>query len=129
VRISPARRSLAAAAEYETRSGVLNFLCESSRPRGGNACNEMEQRGNFLLKHIDAIAIYSDHPVRFGAVESINTTNKVVLRRARGMRDEAMLLLRSKWATAHARSVRSRFSVLPDRSTAELKSVKTVKYP
>jgi hypothetical protein len=34
-------------------------------------------------------------------VESINTTIKVVLRRARGMRDERMLLLKLTWATAH----------------------------
>jgi hypothetical protein len=39
------------------------------------------------------IATYCDHPVRFGVVESINTTIKAVLRRARGMRDERMLLL------------------------------------
>ena len=40
-------------------------------------------------------------PVRFGVVESINTTIKAVLRRARGMKDEEMLLLKLKWATAH----------------------------
>jgi hypothetical protein len=39
--------------------------------------------------------------VRFGVVESINTTIKAVLRRARGMSDEKMLLLKLKWATAH----------------------------
>ena len=44
---------------------------------------------------------YCDHPVRFGVVESINTTIKAVLRRARGMRDERMLLLKLKWATVH----------------------------
>ncbi|MBZ5510192.1 MAG: transposase [Acidobacteriia bacterium] len=47
------------------------------------------------------IAAYCDHAVRFGVVESINTTIKAVLRRARGMRDEEMLLLKLKWATAH----------------------------
>ena len=52
-------------------------------------------------KHIEGIAAYCDHPVRFGVVESINTTIKAVLRRARGMRDEEMLLLKLKWATAH----------------------------
>jgi hypothetical protein len=39
--------------------------------------------------------------MRFGVVESLNTTIKAVIRRARGMRDEAMLLLKLKWATAH----------------------------
>ena len=59
------------------------------------------QIGNAGFKHIEGIAAYCDHPVRFGVVESINTTIKAVLRRARGMRDEAMLLLKLKWATAH----------------------------
>jgi len=40
--------------------------------------------------------------VRFGIVESGNTTIKAVLRRAPGMRYEAMLLLKPKWATARA---------------------------
>ena len=61
----------------------------------------MEQLGDFLLNHIEGIAAYCDHAVRFGVVESINTTIKAVLRRARGMRDEEMLLLKLKWPTAH----------------------------
>ena len=61
----------------------------------------LEQLGYFLLKHIDGIAAYCDHSVRFGVVESIDTTVKAVLCRARGMRDEAMLLLKLKWATAN----------------------------
>ena len=62
---------------------------------------ERERLGDFLFRHIEGIAAYCDHPVRFGVVESINTTIKAVLRRARGMRDEQMLLLKLKWATAH----------------------------
>ena len=58
----------------------------------------MERLGDFLFHHIEGIAAYCDHPVRFGVVESINTTIKAVLRRARGMRDEEMLLLKLKWA-------------------------------
>lgn len=61
----------------------------------------MEKLGDTLGYHIDGIAAYCDHPVRFGVVESLNTTIKAVLRRARGMRDDAMLLLKLKWATAH----------------------------
>ena len=66
---------------------------------------EMERLGDFLFTHVEGIAAYCDHRVRFGVVESINTTIKAVLRRARGMRDEAMLLLKLKWATA--RPIRS----------------------
>jgi transposase len=90
---------------YKTRTGVLNFLngwCEALR---WQRLPEMERLGEFLFKHLDGIAAYADHQVRFGVVESINTTIKAVLRRARGMRDEAMLVLKLKWATA--RPIRS----------------------
>jgi hypothetical protein len=65
----------------------------------------MEKLGDTLVNHFDGIAAYCDHPVRFGVVESLNTTIKGVLRRGRGMRDETMLLLKLKWATA--RPIRS----------------------
>jgi transposase len=86
---------------YQTRTGVLNFLngwCDALR---WQRLPEMERLGEFLFKHLDGIAAYCDHQVRFGVVESINTTIKAVLRRARGMRDERMLVLKLKWATAH----------------------------
>jgi transposase len=85
---------------YKTRTGVLNFLngwCDALR---WQRLPEMDRLGEFLFKHLDGIAAYSDHQVRFGVVESINTTIKAVLRRARGMRDETMLVLKLKWATA-----------------------------
>jgi transposase len=86
---------------YKTRPGVLNFLMGWFKALRWQRLPEMERLGDFLLKHIDGIAAYCDHPVRFGVVESINTTIKAILRRARGMRDEEMLLLKLKWATAH----------------------------
>jgi hypothetical protein len=61
--------------------------------------------GDFLFKHVEGIVAYRDHLVRFGVVESINTTIKAVLSRARGMRDKTMLVLKLKWATA--RPIRS----------------------
>jgi transposase len=36
----------------------------------------MERLGDFLFGHVEGIAAYCDHPVRFGVVESINTTIK-----------------------------------------------------
>jgi len=57
--------------------------------------------GRLPLQAYRGIAAYCDHHVRFGVVESINTTIKAVLRRARGMKDEEMLLLKLKRATAH----------------------------
>jgi transposase len=86
---------------YKTRPGVLNFLMGWFKALRWQRLPEMERLGDFLLTHIQGIAAYCDHAVRFGVVESINTTIKAVLRRARGMRDEEMLLLKLKWATAH----------------------------
>ena len=34
----------------------------------------MDRLGEFLFRHLEGIAAYCDHPVRFGVVESINTT-------------------------------------------------------
>jgi transposase len=95
---------------YKTRLGVLNFLngwCDALRWR---RLPEMDRLGEFLFKHLDGIAAYCDHQVRFSVVESINTTIKAVLRRARGMRDETMLALKLKWATA--RPIRSARDVM-----------------
>ena len=86
---------------YKTRPGVLNFVLGWIRALRWQRLPEMERLGDFLFRHLEGIAAYCDHPVRFGVVESINTTIKAVLRRARGMKDEAMLLLKLKWATAH----------------------------
>lgn len=86
---------------YKTRPGVLNFLLGWISALRWQRLPEMERLGDFLFRHVEGIAAYCDHHVRFGVVESINTTIKAVLRRARGMRDEQMLLLKLKWATAH----------------------------
>jgi len=85
----------------KTRPGVLAFVMGWCKALRWQRLPEMERLGDFLLTHINGIAAYCDHDVRFGVVESINTTIKAVLRRARGMRDEAILLLKLKWATAH----------------------------
>lgn len=86
---------------YKTPQGVANFVVGWLKALRWQRLPEMERLGAFLVTHLDGIAAYCFHPVRFGVVESLNTTIKGVLRRARGMRDEAMLLLKLKWATAH----------------------------
>ena len=83
---------------------------------------EMEKLGDTLANHLDGIAAYGDHPVRFGVVEPLNTTIEAVLRRARGMRNDAMLLLKPKWATAHP--IRSARDLACFLSLQGLKSVK-----
>lgn len=90
---------------YTTRWGVARFLVGWWKALRWQRLPEMEKLGATLANHLDGIAAYCDHPVRFGVVESLNTTIKAVLRRARGMRDDAMLLLTRKWATA--RPIRS----------------------
>ena len=86
---------------YKTPPGVGNFLVGWLKALRWQRLPEMERLGAFLLKHLEGIAAYCFHPVRFGVVESLNTTIKAVIRRARGMRNDAMLLLKVKWATAH----------------------------
>lgn len=86
---------------YKTPQGVGTFLVGWLNALRWQRLPEMERLGDFLVTHLDGIAAYCFHPVRFGVVESINTTIKAVLRRARGMKDEAMLLLKLKWTTAH----------------------------
>ncbi len=90
---------------YTTRDGVANFLWGWLEALRWQRLPEMEKLGDMLVKHFDGIAAFCDHAVRFGVVESLNTTIKGVLRRGRGMKDETMLLLKLKWATA--RPVRS----------------------
>jgi transposase len=90
---------------YKTRTRVLNFLNGWIDALRWQRLPEMERLGEFLFTHVEGIAAYSDHPVRFWVVEWINTTITAVVRRARGMRDEAMLVLKLKWATA--RPIRS----------------------
>ena len=87
------------------REDVARFLFGWLKALRWQRLPEMEMLGDTLVNHFDSIAAYCDHPVRFGVVESLNTTIKAVLRRARGMRDESMLLLKLKWATA--RPIRS----------------------
>jgi hypothetical protein len=90
---------------YKTREDVARFLFGWLKALCWQRLPEMEKLGDTLVNHFDGIAAYADHRVRFGVVESLNTTIKAVLRRARGMRHEAMLLLKLKWATA--RPIRS----------------------
>ena len=85
---------------YTTRPGVLRFVLGWIRALRWQRLPEMERLGDFLFRHLEGIAAYCDHPVRFGVAESVNTTIKAVIRRARGMKDGPMLVLKLKWATA-----------------------------
>ncbi len=85
---------------YKTRTGVLNLLFAWIQALRWQRLPKMERLGDFIFRHVEGIAAHCDHPVRFGVVESINTTIKAILRRARGMQDEPMLVPKIKWATA-----------------------------
>lgn len=86
---------------YATPEGVKNFLSGWIKALRWQRLPEMQKLAAFLLRHLDGIMAYCRHRVRFGVVESLNTTIKAILRRARGMRDEKLLLLKLRWATAH----------------------------
>ncbi len=85
---------------YKTPKGLADFLVGWLKALRWQRLPEMERLGEFLVRHLEGIAAYCFHAVRFGVVESLNTTIKGLLRRARGMRDETMLLLKLKWETA-----------------------------
>lgn len=72
---------------YQTRPGALNFLLGWLKALRWQRLPEMERLRDFLLTHLEGIAAYCDHRVRFGVVEAVNTTIKAVIRRARRMRD------------------------------------------
>ena len=80
---------------------MLNFALGWSRVLRWQRPPEMERLGEFLFRHVEGIVASYDHPVRFGVVESINTTIKAVLRRVRERWDEQMQLLKLTWSTAH----------------------------
>src|SRR5207247_9044451 len=69
---------------YKTRPGVLNVLNGWINALRWQRLPEMDRLGEFLFRHIEGIAAYCDHLVRFGVVESINTTIQAVLRRGCG---------------------------------------------
>lgn len=81
---------------FQFPDGVVQGAAVTATARNGAAGRlpaEAHRRHRRLLR--------SPGPLRRRVVEAINTTIKAVLRRARGMRDEEMLLLKLKWATAH----------------------------
>jgi len=86
---------------YKTEYGVRRFLARWVLALRWQRLPQMVKLAVFLVKHLHGIVAYTRHRVRFGVVESLNTIIKSLLRRARGMRDRNMLLLKLKWATAH----------------------------
>jgi transposase len=90
---------------YKTERGVRRFLARWVLALRWQRLPQMVKLAAFLVKHLHGIVAYTRHRVRFGVVESLNTIIKSLLRRARGMRDKNMLLLKLKWVTA--RPIRS----------------------
>jgi len=85
---------------YRTPGRVARFLVAWTRALRWQRLPEMWRLAMSLARHFAGIVAYCRHSVTFGMVESINKTIKAILRRAHGMRDEEMLLLKLKWATA-----------------------------
>jgi len=85
---------------YKTRPGVLNFLLSWMKALRWQRLPEMERLGEFLLTHIDGIAAYCDHAVRFGVVESVNATIKGRHPPRPWHARRTFQVLKLKWATA-----------------------------
>lgn len=60
-----------------------------------------------LLTHLDGILAYCHVKLPFGVVEAMNGNIRAVLRRARGYRDHAYLLLKVQRATADSPRLRA----------------------
>ena len=66
-----------------------------------------EKLATLLLTHLDGILAYCHVKVPFGVVEAINGNIRAMLRRGRGYRDHAYLLLKVQRATADSRRLRA----------------------
>jgi transposase len=62
-----------------------------------------KQLGFLLVRHLDGILSYCHEKIPFGTVEAINGNIRAMLRRGRGYRDHAYLLLKVQKATAARR--------------------------
>ncbi len=60
-----------------------------------------------LYDHIDGILNYCRHRVPFGVVEAINGNLRALIRRGRGYRDHAYLILKAQKSTSQARLART----------------------
>jgi len=59
---------------YKTREGVPGSPFGWLKALRWQRLPEMEKLGDTLVSHFDGIAAYCNHRVRFGVVESLNTT-------------------------------------------------------
>jgi transposase len=66
-----------------------------------------ETLAKLLLTHLDGILAYCHVKIPFGVVEAINGNIRAMLRRGRGYRDHAYLLLKVQRATADSRRLRA----------------------
>ena len=66
-----------------------------------------QKLGFLLVRHLNGILTYCHEKVPFGKVEAINGNIRAMLRRGRGYRDHAYLLLKVQKATATRRLCRT----------------------
>ena len=71
------------------------------------AAAAFEKLGTLLLTHLNGILAYCHEKVPFGVVEALNGNIRAVLRRGRGYRDHAYLLLKVQRATVDSRRLRA----------------------
>jgi transposase len=73
----------------------------------GKRLPAFEKLAKLVLTHLNGILAYCHVKVPFGVVEAVNANIRAMLRRGRGYRDHAHLLLKVQRATAESRRLRA----------------------
>jgi transposase len=89
--------------DYRYEGAALRFLVAWLGALRWQRLPAFQKVAGLLLRHIDGILAYCHEKVPFGKVEAINGNIRALLRRGRGYRDHAYLLLKVQKATAERR--------------------------
>jgi transposase len=94
--------------DYTYEGAARRFLTTWLRALRWQRLPAFRKVAQLLLRHLDGILAYCHEKVPFGKVEAINGNIRALLRRGRGYRDHAYLLLKVQKATAErCRSLRA----------------------
>jgi len=92
--------------DYRYEGAAWRFLTAWIRALRWQRLPAFDKVAQLLSRHVDGLLAYCHVKVPFGKVEAINGNIRAMLRRGRGYRDHAYLLLKVQKATAARRAVR-----------------------
>jgi transposase len=92
---------------YTYEGAARRFLTTWVRALRWQRLPAFQKLAQLLVGHLDGILAYCHEKVPFGVVEAINGNIRTVLRRGRGYRDHAYLLLKVQRFTADGRRLRA----------------------